>query len=117
MMDQHTKPLLISFMDSFVKRFMVRILFQKTILIYPGPSTDYRSAQSYHGIKCFIKAAEAIVFPLDKGFLVICKPVMHVSFMEIAAVTFSRGSASTKSFEIKFNLTTGVEMSFSSLAR
>ncbi|KAL2912520.1 FACT complex subunit [Polyrhizophydium stewartii] len=85
------------------------------------PSPLYRSAGGHSGLKCSQKANEAILFPLDKAFLAIPKPPIFFSHAEIAAVTFSRvsssGSSSTKTFEVKFSVTSGVEYSFSSISR
>lgn len=77
------------------------------------------SAQGYHGIKCFHKATEAYLHPLEKSFLAISKPPIYFGFSEISAVTFSRVSSttSTKTFELKFNLVSGQEYVFSSIPR
>ncbi|KAI8912775.1 structure-specific recognition protein-domain-containing protein, partial [Gorgonomyces haynaldii] len=85
------------------------------------PAIGFKSAHGHRGVKCSQKANEAILYPLEKAFLSIPKPTIYMSFNEIAAVTFARvssaTSASTKTFEIKFNLTSGVEYTFSSIPR
>ncbi|KAJ1344171.1 hypothetical protein BSLG_001311 [Batrachochytrium salamandrivorans] len=85
------------------------------------PSAQYQSANGQNGLRCSQKANEAILYPLDKSFLSIPKPPIFFSFSEIVAVTFSRVSAgsstSTKTFEIKFSLNSGIEYSFSSISR
>ncbi|KAJ8325965.1 hypothetical protein BDV3_003822 [Batrachochytrium dendrobatidis] len=84
-------------------------------------SLQYQSANGQSGLKCSQKANEAILYPLDKCFLAIPKPPIFFSHSDITAVTFSRVSsgstASTKTFEVKFSLVTGVEYSFSSISR
>eukprot|EP00842_Homolaphlyctis_polyrhiza_P005154 jgi/Hompol1/563/HPOL_003764-RA len=85
-----------------------------------SPSPIFRSAHGHSGLKCSLKANEAILYPLEKSFLAIPKPPIFFSFSEITAVTFSRvsssSSSSTKTFEVKFSLTSGLEYSFSSIA-
>ncbi|KAJ3253307.1 FACT complex subunit [Boothiomyces macroporosus] len=85
------------------------------------PSPLYKSAQGYSGVKCSLKANEAFLYPLEKSFLSIPKPPIYIPFSEISAVTFSRISSvsttSTRTFEVKFSLTSGTEYSFSSMAR
>ncbi|KAJ3317940.1 FACT complex subunit [Boothiomyces sp. JEL0866] len=85
------------------------------------PSPLYKSAQGYSGVKCSLKANEAFLYPLEKSFLSIPKPPIYIPFSEISAVTFSRISSvsttSTRTFEVKFSLTSGTEYSFSSIAR
>ncbi|KAI8893405.1 hypothetical protein BC833DRAFT_608471 [Globomyces pollinis-pini] len=103
-------------------------LFQVTSDIFQGlvgkrvatPSQSYRSAQGYHGVKCSQKANEAILYPLEKAFISVPKPPIYIPFVEISAVTFSRISSvtgTTKTFEVKFSLTSGLEYSFSSISR
>ena len=83
-----------------------------------GPSMHFQGAIGQGGVKCSQKANEAILYPLEKAFLSIPKPAIYIPFSEIAAVTFSRATnSSTKTFEMKFNLTSGTEYSFSSIAR
>jgi structure-specific recognition protein 1 len=80
-----------------------------------------KSAQGYCGIKCSLKANEAILYPLDKSFLAVSKPPIYIPFSEITAVTFSRissvSNSSLKTFEVKLSCTNGTEYSFSSLSR
>ncbi|KAI8924854.1 hypothetical protein BC831DRAFT_292356 [Entophlyctis helioformis] len=84
-------------------------------------SLQYRSAHGQTGLKASQKANEAILYPLDKSFLSIPKPPIFFAFSEIAAVTFARvssgSSSSTKTFEVRFSLNSGVEYTFSSISR
>jgi structure-specific recognition protein 1 len=85
------------------------------------PSTTYRSSQGFHSLKCSHKATEAIMYPLEKAFLILQKPPIYVSFSEIASITFSRvasaATTGTKFIEMKFSLTSGTEYSYSSIPR
>ena len=59
-------------------------------------------------MKCAQKANECYLYPLDKALLAISKPPMYIPFVEIASVVFSRvTTGTTKTIEMKVNLTTG----------
>ncbi|KAI8915430.1 hypothetical protein DFJ77DRAFT_368693 [Powellomyces hirtus] len=81
----------------------------------------FKSSQGQSGIKCAHKANEAFLYPLEKSILSIPKPPIFLAQSEIAAVTFSRvgqtGGSALKTFEIKFNLRSGPEYTFGSIAR
>ena len=53
-------------------------------------------------IACSYKAATGFLYPLDRGFIFIYKPAMHIRFDEISSVNFARGSGSTtRSFDFE----------------
>ncbi|KAI9209342.1 uncharacterized protein BJ171DRAFT_561019 [Polychytrium aggregatum] len=86
-----------------------------------GPSPTFKSSLGGAGVKCSHKANECWLFPLDKYFLAVMKAPVLIPHPEIARVTFSRvsagGGATTKTIEVKFNLTTGIDYQFSSVGR
>ncbi|KAJ3391548.1 FACT complex subunit [Lobulomyces angularis] len=82
--------------------------------------SSFKSAQNQSGIKCSMKANEALVYPMEKYILSIPKPPILLPHNQIVAVTFSRvggGSSGTKTFEVKISMDSGVEWSFSSIPR
>ncbi|KAF9350197.1 FACT complex subunit [Mortierella sp. AD094] len=85
------------------------------------PSEFFKSYHNQSAIKCSMKANEGVLYPLDKSFLFIPKPPTFIPHSEIGSVTFSRvggGAASaSRTFDLKFNMKSGVDYSFSSINR
>ncbi|KAK3812011.1 MAG: hypothetical protein J3Q66DRAFT_50714 [Benniella sp.] len=85
------------------------------------PSEFFKSYHNHSAIKCSMKANEGVLYPLDKSFLFIPKPPTFIPHSEIGSVTFSRvggGAASaSRTFDLKFNMKSGVDYSFSSINR
>jgi structure-specific recognition protein 1 len=80
--------------------------------------SKFKSSTSSQGIKCSMKANEALLYPLDRHILSVPKPPTLLSHREIVRVTFSRvGGSTTRTFEVKFNMDSGVEHSYSSIPR
>ncbi|CAG8681792.1 10725_t:CDS:10 [Funneliformis caledonium] len=89
------------------------------------PST-YRNKHDEVAVKASLKANEGYLYPLEKCFLFVPKPPTYLPFSEIMSVTFSRVSANLtkksdlggpRTFDMKFNMKSGVEFGFSSLNR
>ncbi|KJP87719.1 hypothetical protein AK88_02614 [Plasmodium fragile] len=59
----------------------------KKSAIIPG---DYRTAKNEYGITCSYRAASGQLYPLNKYFLFIVKPVILISFDDIVTLTFQR---------------------------
>ncbi|SCM09158.1 FACT complex subunit SSRP1, putative [Plasmodium chabaudi adami] len=55
--------------------------------IIPG---DYRTAKNEHGITCSYRAASGQLYPLNKYFLFVVKPVILISFDDIVTLSFQR---------------------------
>ncbi|CAH2250225.1 FACT complex subunit Ssrp1 [Pararge aegeria] len=69
-------------------------------------------------IACSYKAAAGYLYPLEKGFIYVHKPPVHIRFEEIASVNFARGGASsTKSFDFEIELKQGSVHTFSSIEK
>ncbi|XP_014232855.1 FACT complex subunit Ssrp1 [Trichogramma pretiosum] len=68
-------------------------------------------------IGCSFKAAAGYLYPLERGFIYVHKPPIHIRFDEIASVNFARGGGSTRSFDFEIELTTGVIHTFSSIEK
>lgn len=79
--------------------------------------SNFKSSLSTSGIKSSLKANEAMLYPLDKQILSYPKPVLVLPLNEIVTVTFSRVGSSTKTFEVKFSMDSGIQHSFSSIPR
>lgn len=68
-------------------------------------------------ISCSFKAAAGLLYPLERGFIYVHKPPIHIRFEEIASVNFARGGGSTRSFDFEVELTSGVMHTFSSIEK
>lgn len=82
-----------------------------------GPG-DFLGHHKTPAIACSYKAAAGYLYPLDKGFIYVHKPPVHIRFEEIASVNFARGGASsTKSFDFEIELKSGSIHTFSSIEK
>jgi structure-specific recognition protein 1 len=68
-------------------------------------------------IGCSYKAAAGYLYPLERGFIYIHKPPLHIRFEEIASVNFARSGGSTKSFDFEIELKMGTVNTFSSIEK
>lgn len=68
-------------------------------------------------VSCSYKAAAGSLYPLERGFIYVHKPPMHIRFEEIACVNFARGGGSTKSFDFEIELKSGTNNTFSSIEK
>ncbi|XP_012277915.1 FACT complex subunit Ssrp1 [Orussus abietinus] len=68
-------------------------------------------------IGCSFKAAAGYIYPLERGFIYVHKPPIHIRFEEITSVNFARGGGSTRSFDFEIELTSGVVHTFSSIEK
>lgn len=82
-----------------------------------GPG-DFLGHHKTPAIACSYKAAAGYLYPLEKGFIYVHKPPVHIRFEEIASVNFARGGASsTKSFDFEIALKSGNVHTFSSIEK
>ncbi|XP_054012092.1 FACT complex subunit Ssrp1 [Hylaeus anthracinus] len=81
-----------------------------------GPG-NFMSHSGALAISCSFKAAAGCLYPLDRGFIYVHKPPIHIRFEEIASVNFARGGGSTRSFDFEIELTSGVVHTFSSIEK
>ncbi|XP_011883012.1 PREDICTED: FACT complex subunit Ssrp1 [Vollenhovia emeryi] len=80
----------------------------------PGHFTGHSGTPA---IGCSFKAAAGYLYPLERGFIYVHKPPIHIRFEEIASVNFARGGGSTRSFDFEIELTSGVVHTFSSIEK
>ncbi|KAG7308479.1 hypothetical protein JYU34_005689 [Plutella xylostella] len=82
-----------------------------------GPG-DFLGHHKTPAIACSYKAAAGYLYPLEKGFIYVHKPPVHIRFEEIASVNFARGGASsTKSFDFEIAVKQGAVHTFSSIEK
>lgn len=68
-------------------------------------------------IGCSFKAAAGYLYPLERGFIYVHKPPIHIRFEEINSVNFARGGGSTRSFDFEIELKSGTIHTFSSIEK
>ncbi|XP_004520241.1 FACT complex subunit Ssrp1 [Ceratitis capitata] len=68
-------------------------------------------------IGCSFKAAAGYLYPLERGFIYIHKPPVHIRFEEIATVNFARSGGSTRSFDFEITLKNSTVHTFSSIEK
>ncbi|KAF4521067.1 hypothetical protein B566_EDAN012366 [Ephemera danica] len=68
-------------------------------------------------VGCSYKAAAGYMYPLERGFIYIHKPPVHIRFEEISNVNFARSGGSTRSFDFEVETKSGVNHTFSSIEK
>jgi len=68
-------------------------------------------------VGCSYKAAAGYLYPLERGFIYVHKPPIHIRFEEIASVNFARSGGSTRSFDFEIELKSGNVYTFSSIEK
>ncbi|XP_028127722.2 FACT complex subunit Ssrp1 [Diabrotica virgifera virgifera] len=81
-----------------------------------GPA-DFIGHSGTPAISCSFKAAAGLLYPLERGFIYVHKPPIHIRFEEIASVNFARGGGSTRSFDFEIELKSGTVHTFSSIEK
>ncbi|CAG8663958.1 3808_t:CDS:2, partial [Paraglomus brasilianum] len=95
---------------------LFKVLSQRKVTV----PNKYRSHHSVSAVKCSMKANEGYLYPLEKCFLFIPKPTTFIPNVDIDNVIFSRvsGNLSTsRTFDLRFNMKSGVDYQFSSINR
>ena len=65
-----------------------------------------------NAISCSYKAATGFLYPLERGFIFIHKPPLHIRFDEVAAVNFARSAGNTRSFDFDVETKQGTVFNF-----
>lgn len=68
-------------------------------------------------VGCSFKAAAGYLYPLERGFIYVHKPPIHIRFEEITSVNFARGGGSTRSFDFEVELKSSTVHTFSSIEK
>lgn len=66
---------------------------------------------------CSFKADKGSLYPLERGFIYLHKPPIHIRFEEIASVNFARSGGSTRSFDFEITLKNGTVHTFCSIEK
>jgi len=93
---------------------VMKHLVQRKITV-PGSFKGVGGAQC---LTCSYKASSGLLFPLERGFMYIFKPPVHVRFDEIASVNFARGAMKVnKSFDFEIETRNKSSYVFSNIER
>lgn len=68
-------------------------------------------------VGCSYKAAAGYMYPLERGFIYVHKPPVHIRFEEINSVNFARSGGGTRSFDFEVETKSGVVHTFSSIEK
>ncbi|XP_053210278.1 FACT complex subunit Ssrp1-like [Panonychus citri] len=92
---------------------IMKVLVQRKITTpgISGPSSQNPA------ISCSYRAGAGLLYPLDRGFIYIHKPPVHIRFDEILSINFARSGGSTRSFDFEVETKSGVVHTFSSIEK
>ncbi|XP_064200091.1 FACT complex subunit SSRP1a isoform X2 [Anguilla rostrata] len=95
-----------------VSRVMKALVNRK--ITVPGNFQGHSGAQC---ITCSYKTSSGLLYPLERGFIYVHKPPVHLRFDEISCVNFARGTTTTRSFDFEIETKQGNQYTFSSIER
>ncbi|XP_069485098.1 FACT complex subunit SSRP1 isoform X1 [Ambystoma mexicanum] len=95
-----------------VSRVMKALVNRK--ITVPGNFVGHSGGQC---ITCSYKASSGLLYPLERGFIYVHKPPVHIRFDEISNVNFARGTTTTRSFDFEIETKQGSPYTFSSIER
>ncbi len=94
---------------------LMRVLIQRKITT-PDP-TFVNSARDIPAVSCSYRASNGMMYPLERGFIYLHKPPVHIRFDEIQSINFARSGGSTRSFDFEIETKAGVVHTFSSIEK
>ncbi|GMM50074.1 FACT complex subunit [Starmerella bacillaris] len=67
-------------------------------------ASSFKSTRNLPAVPCLIKAAEAALYPLDKGFLIVTKTPQYIKYSEVTGIRMSRLATGNRSFDLTLSL-------------
>ncbi|RMX59619.1 hypothetical protein pdam_00010506, partial [Pocillopora damicornis] len=98
-----------------VSRLMKAVVGRR--ITVPG---TFKSHAGVSCITCSYRAGSGMLYPLERGFIFVHKPPVHIRFDEISSVNFARvagGGGSSRSFDFEVETKSGVSYVFSSIEK
>ncbi|XP_031557344.1 FACT complex subunit SSRP1-like isoform X2 [Actinia tenebrosa] len=98
-----------------ISRLMKAVVGKK--ITVPG---SFKSNAGGSGMTCSYRAGSGLLYPLERGFIFVHKPPVHVRFDEISCVNFARvsgGGSSSRSFDFEVETKNGTTIVFSNIER
>lgn len=77
---------------------------------------DYKNL-SNSAISCSYKNNQGLFYPLERGFMYVHKPAIHIRFEEISFINFARSDGSTRSFDLEIEVKAGTTHIFNSIEK
>lgn len=91
-----------------------RAVLDKRITV-PGAFTSASGAKC---LACSYKANSGFLYPLERGFMFVHKPPLHILFQDIGAVTFSRSNQGhVRSFDFEIDHKNGTKHVFNNIEK
>lgn len=91
-----------------------RAVLDKRITV-PG---NFNSSSSAKCLPCSYKANSGFLYPLERGFMFVHKPPLHILFQDIASVTFSRSNQGhVRSFDFEIDHKNGTKHMFNGIEK
>lgn len=76
------------------------------------PLCFFISNTKSHSISCSYKAATGFLYPLERGFIFVHKPPIHIRFDEVVTVNFARSAGTNRSFDFDVETKSGTTYTF-----
>ncbi|XP_006822445.1 FACT complex subunit SSRP1-like [Saccoglossus kowalevskii] len=92
---------------------VMKALVNKKITV-PG---NFKSNTGTSAITCSYKSNSGFLYPLERGFIYVHKPPIHIRFDEMSCVNFARGTGSSRYFDFEIETTSGTPYVFSSIEK
>lgn len=89
---------------------VMRAVVQRKITM---PDTSF--SKDVPVVSCSYKASNGLMYPLERGFIYLHKPPVHIRFDEISSINFARSGGSTRSFDFEIETKSGIVHTFSSI--
>lgn len=77
---------------------------------------DYKNLTN-SSISCSYKNNNGLLYPLERGFMYVHKPAIHIRFEEINSVNFARSDGSTRSFDLEIETKANTTHIFNSIEK
>jgi len=78
---------------------------------------NFKGHSGTSSMTCSYKAASGLLYPLERGFIFVHKPPIHIRFDEIADVNFARGGSTGRTFDFELDLKNGSQVTFNNVPR
>ena len=93
---------------------LMRVMVQRKITL---PNQTFCSPKDIPVITCSYRASAGLLYPLERGFIYLHKPPVHIRFEEIQSINFARSGGSTRSFDFEVETKNGFVHTFSSIEK
>lgn len=104
-----TKQMTGAFVDIFAS--VVKAVTNKRI-----NTPDYKNLTN-SAVSCSYKNNNGLLYPLERGFMYVHKPAIHIRFEEISSVNFARSDGSTRSFDLEIETKANATHIFNSIEK